>query len=89
MRAAPPWEPLFYPHITRLFFSPYDVFVCEIKAFVFGLLISLLGYYHGIQASGGAKGVGEATMKSVVSSSVMILLFDFLIAFLLLRQTGS
>ncbi len=68
---------------TRLFFSPYDVFVCLIKAFVFGLLVSLLGYYHGIKASGGAKGVGEATMKSVVSSSVMILLFDFLIAFLL------
>jgi len=74
---------------TRLFFSPYDIFVCEIKAFVFGMLISLLGYYHGIQSSGGAKGVGEATMKSVVSSSVMILLFDFLIAFLLLPQTGS
>jgi phospholipid/cholesterol/gamma-HCH transport system permease protein len=74
---------------TRLFFSGYDVFVCEIKAFVFGMLISLLGYYHGMQAGGGAKGVGEATMKSVVSSSVMILLFDFLIAFLLLRHGGS
>ncbi|HXP89617.1 MAG TPA: ABC transporter permease [Fibrobacteria bacterium] len=74
---------------TRLFFSSYDVFVMEIKALVFGLLISLLGYYHGIHAGGGAKGVGEATMKSVVSSSVMILLFDFLIAFLLLRNTGS
>lgn len=69
---------------TRMFFSPYDLFVCLIKALVFGLLISVLGYYHGIKASGGAKGVGEATMKSVVSSCVMILLFDFLIAFLLL-----
>jgi len=73
---------------SKLFFSSYDLVVMEIKAFVFGLLISLLGYYHGIHAGGGAKGVGEATMKSVVSSSVMILLFDFLIAFLLLR-TGS
>jgi phospholipid/cholesterol/gamma-HCH transport system permease protein len=73
---------------SKLFFSSYDMLVMEIKAFVFGLLISLLGYYHGIHAGGGAKGVGEATMKSVVSSSVMILLFDFLIAFLLLR-TGS
>lgn len=73
----------------RLFFTPYDVFVCEAKAFIFGLLISLLGYYHGIRSSGGAKGVGEATMKSVVSSSVMILIFDFMIAFLLLPQNGS
>ena len=69
---------------TRMFFSNYDIFVCLVKATVFGLLISLLGYYHGIQAEGGAKGVGEATMKSVVSSSVMILMFDLLIAFLLL-----
>ena len=68
----------------RLFFSNYDIFVCLVKAVVFGLLISLLGYYHGIHSAGGAKGVGEATMKSVVSSSVMILMFDFLIAFLLL-----
>lgn len=69
---------------TRLFFSNYDIFVCLVKSVVFGLLISLLGYYHGIHSAGGAKGVGEATMKSVVSSSVMILMFDFLIAFLLL-----
>jgi len=69
---------------TRMFFSNYDIFVCLVKATVFGLLISLLGYYHGIHSPGGAKGVGEATMKSVVSSSVMILMFDFLIAFLLL-----
>lgn len=74
---------------TQLFYSHYDIFVCEIKALVFGLLISLMGYYHGIQSAGGAKGVGEATMKSVVSSSVMILLFDFLIAFLLLRQSPT
>ena len=69
---------------TRLFFSNYDIFVCLVKSVVFGLLISLLGYYHGMHSAGGAKGVGEATMKSVVSSSVMILMFDFLIAFLLL-----
>lgn len=69
---------------TRLFFSNYDIFVCLVKAVAFGLLISLLGYYHGMHSAGGAKGVGEATMKSVVSSSVMILMFDFLIAFLLL-----
>lgn len=69
---------------TRMYFSNYDIFVCLVKSTVFGLLIALLGYYHGIHSAGGAKGVGEATMKSVVSSSVMILMFDFLIAFLLL-----
>jgi len=68
----------------RLFFRSYILLVCLVKGTVFGGLISILGYYHGIKSAGGARGVGEATMKSVVSSSVMILMFDFLITFLML-----
>jgi phospholipid/cholesterol/gamma-HCH transport system permease protein len=68
----------------RLFFRSYIFFVCIVKGTVFGALIAVLGYYHGIKSAGGARGVGEATMKSVVSSSVMILMFDFLITFLML-----
>jgi len=68
----------------RLFFRSYIILVCLVKGTCFGVLISVLGYYHGIKSAGGARGVGEATMKSVVSSSVMILMFDFLITFLML-----
>lgn len=68
----------------RLFFRSYVFLVCIVKGTVFGGLISILGYYHGIKSAGGARGVGEATMRSVVSSSVMILMFDFLITFLML-----
>jgi len=68
----------------RLFFRGYIILVCLVKGTCFGVLISVLGYYHGIKSGGGARGVGEATMKSVVSSSVMILMFDFLITFLML-----
>jgi phospholipid/cholesterol/gamma-HCH transport system permease protein len=68
----------------RLFFRNYILLVCVVKGTVFGGLIAILGYYNGIKSAGGARGVGEATMKSVVSSSVMILMFDFLITFLML-----
>jgi phospholipid/cholesterol/gamma-HCH transport system permease protein len=42
-------------------------------------LIFLLGYYHGINAKAGARGVGIATMSVVVSSCLMILIADFVL----------
>ncbi len=68
----------------RLFFRGYIIWVCIVKATCFGGLISVMGFYHGFKSEGGARGVGEATMKSVVSSSVMILMFDFLITSIML-----
>jgi phospholipid/cholesterol/gamma-HCH transport system permease protein len=47
-----------------------------IKAAVFGFIIALMGCYHGYHSRGGAEGVGTATTYSVVSASIMILLFD-------------
>ena len=44
---------------------------------VWNVLIFLLGYYHGINAQAGARGVGIATMSVVVSSCLMILIADF------------
>jgi phospholipid/cholesterol/gamma-HCH transport system permease protein len=64
-------------------FEPWDVFAGLIKSFFFGIIVCLLGYNHGQNADHGAKGVGLATMKVVVSSCVGILIFDFLIAILL------
>jgi phospholipid/cholesterol/gamma-HCH transport system permease protein len=56
-----------------------------IKAAVFGLIIGLVGCYQGYKASGGAQGVGRATTTSVVISSVLILVFNFIFAILLFR----
>ncbi len=56
-----------------------------IKAGVFGFLIGLVGCYEGFNAEGGAEGVGHATTNSVVISSVLILVFNFLFALLLFR----
>jgi len=50
-----------------------------VKAVVFGLTVALIACYQGYNASGGAKGVGLATMRSVVTSSVAVLIIDFII----------
>lgn len=53
-----------------------DVVSGLIKAAVFGFTIALMGCYHGYHSRGGAEGVGAATTYSVVSASILILLFD-------------
>ena len=49
------------------------------KPFVFAFIIGSIGCYLGINASGGTKGVGNATTLSVVVSSVLIFVFDFIL----------
>lgn len=50
-----------------------------VKAAVFGFIISMMGCYHGYKSRGGAQGVGNATTNAVVSSSILILIFNYLI----------
>lgn len=57
------------------------------KAAVFGLIFSLICCYRGYNTKGGAKGVGEATNQGVVTSMVLIIIFDyFLTSFLRVFQ---
>jgi len=74
-----------YTYYTGLqyMFQNMDLFSGIIKSFAFGVIIFLLGYYHGLNAGEGAKGVGNATMKTVVSACVSLLIFDFFIALLM------
>ena len=52
------------------------------KAFMFGVVVSLIATYRGYSASGGARGVGDATTQAVVWSSVAILVVDYLLTFI-------
>jgi phospholipid/cholesterol/gamma-HCH transport system permease protein len=55
------------------------------KTAVFGAIIALVGAYFGYRTSGGAEGVGKATNLAVMFASVLILIFDFIMAFMFLR----
>jgi phospholipid/cholesterol/gamma-HCH transport system permease protein len=74
-----------YMNGLRMYFNQSDVIVGVLKTGVFGAIIALVGSHFGYQAKGGAEGVGIATTKAVMLSSVLILVFDFIIAFLVLR----
>ncbi|MCL2673369.1 MAG: ABC transporter permease [Alphaproteobacteria bacterium] len=50
-----------------------------VKATVFGFIIALMGCYCGYNSRGGAQGVGAATTNAVVSASVLVLVFNYLI----------
>jgi phospholipid/cholesterol/gamma-HCH transport system permease protein len=56
-----------------------DVFEGLIKAFVFGVTCTLLAVYYGYHAEPTAEGVGLATTRTVIASSVMVLLFDYML----------
>jgi phospholipid/cholesterol/gamma-HCH transport system permease protein len=68
---------------ARFLFQPYDVIVGMIKAFIFGGVVSFTGFHEGLRAGRGARGVGRAVMRAVVSACVWILVLDFLIIFIL------
>jgi phospholipid/cholesterol/gamma-HCH transport system permease protein len=56
-----------------------DIFNGLYKTLVFGLILSLVGCYKGFYTTGGAAGVGKATTEAVVLSSVLILVFDYVL----------
>jgi phospholipid/cholesterol/gamma-HCH transport system permease protein len=64
---------------TLNFLQWNDVNLSLAKAAVFGLLVSLMGCYHGFNSRGGAQGVGSATTSAVVSASILILAFDYVL----------
>jgi phospholipid/cholesterol/gamma-HCH transport system permease protein len=49
-----------------------------IKSGVFGLILSALACFHGLNVTGGAAGVGRATTSTVVQSVVAIIIADLL-----------
>jgi phospholipid/cholesterol/gamma-HCH transport system permease protein len=57
-----------------------DVSTGLVKAAVFGFIVTLMGCYQGYHSRGGAQGVGTATINSVVSSSILILILNYLIS---------
>ncbi len=56
-----------------------DVISGLIKAGAFGFIVSIMGCYHGFNSGRGAQGVGTATTYAVVSASILILVFNYVL----------
>ena len=73
------FNPANYINATLDELQALDITTGVVKAAVFGFIISLMGCYNGYKSKGGAQGVGEATTNAVVSSSILILIFNYII----------
>ncbi len=59
--------------------SLHDVNEGIVKSLVFGFICSLIAVYEGYHSEPTAEGVGLATTRTVVASSVLILLLDYML----------
>lgn len=55
-----------------------------IKSFAFGGIIALVCCYVGLKTTGGARGIGQSTTRSVVLSFMLILVADYVLTRLLM-----
>jgi phospholipid/cholesterol/gamma-HCH transport system permease protein len=72
----------YYYQVVRAV-SLSDFFGGMFKALFFGFFTSLIGCYNGLRVEGGAEGVGQATTRSVVTSSVCVMISDYFLTKLL------
>jgi phospholipid/cholesterol/gamma-HCH transport system permease protein len=73
---------IFFDRIEQLL-AVSDLRMMVVKSVIFGFVISVICCKKGFYATGGAKGVGEATAKAVVASIVAIFAFDYVLTTLM------
>ena len=65
-------------------FNSFYVTYAVIKTIVFAFIIASVSSYFGYYAKGGAIAVGKSSTLAVVSSSILILLFNYLLTNIIL-----
>lgn len=65
-------------------FIPFNIVFALIKTVCFAYLITTVSSYHGYFTQGGALEVGQSSTRAVVYSSILILIFDYILTQLIL-----
>lgn len=68
---------------TQQWLDPEDIGEGVVKGAVFGLFVALVACHKGYHASGGAKGVGQATTEAMVASALGIFILDYFVGVLM------
>ena len=63
--------------------GPIDLWLGMVKSLFFGMIISIIGCYRGLNCGLGAEGVGRATNQAVVESCIVILISNFFLTLVL------
>lgn len=70
-------DPVFFIQKVTYTVTVQDFLIGVGKTVFFALSIALVGCYYGMRTSGGTQGVGVATTRSVVTSSIFVVVGDF------------
>jgi len=62
-----------------------DIYGGIFKSLIFGMIISIIACNKGLKTQGGAKGVGESTTSSVVSSLMALFVANYFLSVLLFK----
>jgi phospholipid/cholesterol/gamma-HCH transport system permease protein len=62
-----------------------DVLKGLVKSVVFAIIIAVIGSYNGLRTRGGAAGVGRSTTGAVVTSIILIFVFNFALSYVLFQ----
>ena len=73
------FNPANYINSTLQNMESIDIVSGLVKAAVFGFIVALMGCYNGYRSKGGAQGVGQATTNAVVSASILVLIFNYVL----------
>ncbi|MCL2473570.1 MAG: ABC transporter permease [Alphaproteobacteria bacterium] len=73
------FNPANYIFQTWQYLELHDVTSGLVKAAVFGFIIAVMGCFCGFNSKLGAQGVGRATTNAVVSASILIFVFNYLL----------
>ncbi len=68
----------------QLAFIPFNLIFALIKALVFAFIISSIACYFGYYVKGGALEIGKSSTQAVITSCILILIFDYVLSLLLL-----
>lgn len=73
-------HPAVFLDSIQSFMDPLDVIVGLAKSVPFGIIIAIVSCHQGLEATGGAMGVGRATTRSVVLSLILVYVADFFLS---------
>jgi phospholipid/cholesterol/gamma-HCH transport system permease protein len=82
IQSGMPWQLYFERSFMYIGFS--DLIPATLKTIVFGFLIAIVGGYLGFTTRGGTEGVGNASTRSVVLASILIILSNVILVRIIL-----
>ena len=74
-----------YMDNAQTMLKTWDIWGGLIKTAFFGMIIAIIACYRGLNTKGGAKGVGEATTSSVVTTLISLFVVNYFLSILFFK----